>query len=82
MLRDRHADFKLMVLLYVAPTGRWRAEEDDDSHITSLKKYSSSALEQDLVSLFEDNPKNVNRIGTGGETASWGTPHYTYVMVR
>ena len=83
MREDKYPNFTSIVLLYVAPTGRWKPCGHDGDHVLQLKKYSTSEMEQQLISKIEIyDSRLLNRPGAGGEGASFGTPHYCYLMLR
>ena len=75
--------YDYMMLLYAGPTGKWKIFNGDSPEVIALKSVSSGQMERDLIKFFkDDHPEeypNLQNKGPGGEGASSGCPHFTYV---
>ena len=75
-----------MMLLYAGPTGKWKIFNGDSPEVIALKSVSSGQMERDLIKFFkDDHPEeypNLQNKGPGGEGASSGCPHFTYVAAK
>jgi hypothetical protein len=77
----KYQRFRVMYILYAAPTSKWKATPYDSERRKELKRTSTGAMEIALIEEFEDYPECVNRKGAGGECASDGSPHFVYVVI-
>ncbi len=81
----RHDGWERMLLLYAAPWSKWKIEPLDSPDTRTLKHESSGWMEIKLIETFAmEGLCNgcVNKPGSGGESASDGKPHFTYVVVK
>ena len=72
--------YDYMMLVYAGPTGKWKPSNLDSDEQLALKSVSSGKMERDIIKYFKDESYlNLKNQLPGGEGASSGCPHFTYV---